>query len=130
MKNMKKTISRHALSLYSLLIVFTGVVFFIFQLYDSAMFILVIWELLLTFYIASEEDRLPEARQTICDLQKRNMDLQKRNVDLQKTVEQDKVSKNFMSNYISELEKLIVDDVRAAKKNKKRSRRKMRKGKK
>jgi hypothetical protein len=48
---------------------------------------------------------------------------------LQKTINQDKGNMSFMTNYINELEKLIVDDVRVArKKGKKRNRRMKRKG--
>jgi predicted nucleic acid-binding Zn-ribbon protein len=97
-------------------------VFWQLQLYDSAIFVLASWTALLSLYFVDEETKLPEARRII-------QELKKRNEGLQKTINQDKGNMSFMTNYINELEKLIVDDVRVArKKGKKRNRRMKRKG--
>ena len=121
MKDMKK-IKQYRLSLCALFIAVVGMVFWLFQLYDSAIFVLASWTALLSLYFVDEETKLPEARRII-------QELKKRNEGLQKTINQDKGNMSFMTNYINELEKLIVDDVRAArKKGKKRNRRMKRKG--
>ena len=57
--------------------------------------------------------------------------MRKHNEELQQTIETITININHMSNYIDELEKLILDDVKKEpKKGKKRNRRKKRKGKK
>ena len=97
-------------------------VFWHLQFYESAIFILLSWTALLSLYFAGEETKSVEREHTI-------QYLRKRNEELQETVNSNKGSMSFMTNYISELEKLIVDDVRVArKKGKKRNRRMKRKG--
>ena len=123
MKDMKKT-KQYRLSICSLFIAVVGMVFWLFQLYDSAIFILQSWTALLLLYFVGEETKSVERERTIHELRRQNE-------ELQKTINRDKGNMNFMTNYINELEKLIVDDVRAArKKDKKRNRKKKRKGKK
>ena len=123
MKDMKKT-KQYRLSICSLFIAVVGMVFWLFQLYDSAIFILQSWTALLLLYFVGEETKSVERKRTIHELRRQNE-------ELQKTINRDKGNMNFMTNYINELEKLIVDDVRAArKKDKKRNRKKKRKGKK
>ena len=123
MKDMKK-IKQYRLSLCALFIAVVGMVFWLFQLYDSAIFILQSWTALLLLYFVGEETKSVERKRTIHELRRQNE-------ELQKTINRNKGNMNFMTNYINELEKLIVDDVRAArKKDKKRNRKKKRKGKK
>ena len=122
MKDLKKKINQYLLTICAVVVATTGMVFWQLQLYDSAIFVLASWTALLSLYFVDEETKLPEARRII-------QELKKRNEGLQKTINQDKGNMSFMTNYINELEKLIVDDVRVArKKGKKRNRRMKRKG--
>jgi uncharacterized coiled-coil protein SlyX len=73
---------------------------------------------LLSLYFAGEETKSAEREHTI-------QELQKHNEELQETVNLNKGSMSFMTNYINELEKLIVDDVRVARKKGKKSNRRM-----
>ena len=58
---------------------------------------------LLSLYFAGEETKSVEREHTI-------QELQKHNEELQETVNLNKGSMSFMTNYINELEKLIIDD--------------------
>ena len=58
---------------------------------------------MLALYFAGEEGKTVEREHTI-------QELQKRNEELQETVNLNKGSMSFMTNYINELEKLIIDD--------------------
>ena len=78
-------------------------VFWHLQFYESAIFILLSWTALLSLYFAGEETKSVEREHTI-------QELQKHNEELQKTVNLNKGSMSFMTNYIGELEKLIIDD--------------------
>lgn len=122
MKDLKKKINQYLLTICAVFVATTGMVFWQLQLYDSAIFVLASWTALLSLYFVDEETKLPEARRII-------QELKKRNEGLQKTINQNKGNMSFMTNYINELEKLIVADVRVArKKGKKRNRRMKRKG--
>ena len=78
-------------------------VFWHLQFYESAIFILLSWTALLSLYFAGEETKSVEREHTI-------QELQKHNEELQETVNLNKGSMSFMTNYINELEKLIIDD--------------------
>ena len=122
MKDMKKKINQYLLTICAIFVAVVGMVFWHLQFYESAIFILLSWTALLSLYFAGEETKSVEREHTI-------QYLRKRNEELQETVNSNKGSMSFMTNYISELEKLIVDDVRVArKKGKKRNRRMKRKG--
>ena len=83
------------------------------------------WTALLSLYFAGEETKSVEREHTI-------QELQKHNEELQETVNLNKGSMRFMTNYISELEKLIIDDnvEKPKKKGKKKNRKRKRKAKK
>ena len=101
-------------------------VFWHLQFYESAIFILLSWTALLSLYFAGEETRSVEREHTI-------QELRKHNEELQETVNLNKGSMRFMTNYISELEKLIIDDddvEKPKKKGKKKNRKRKRKAKK
>ena len=80
---------------------------------------------LLSLYFAGEETKSDEREHTI-------QYLRKRNEELQETVNSNKGSMSFMTNYINELEKLIIDDdvEKIKKKGKKKNRKRKRRGKK
>jgi len=122
MKDMKKKINQYLLTICAIFVAVVGMVFWHLQFYESAIFILLSWTALLSLYFAGEETKSVEREHTI-------QYLRKRNEELQETVNSNKGNMSFMTNYINELEKLIVDDVRVArKKGKKRNRRMKRKG--
>ena len=125
MKDMKKKISQHLLTLGSLFVIVTSVIFCLFQCHEAVMYVLMSWTSLLALYFAGEEGKTVEREHTI-------QELQKLNEELQETVNLNKGSMSFMTNYISELEKLIIDDdvEKPKKKGKKKNRKRKRKGKK
>lgn len=124
MKDMKKKITQYLLTICAIFVAVVGMVFWHLQFYESAIFILLSWTALLSLYFAGEETKSVEREHTI-------QGLRKHNEELQQTVETITININHMSNYIDELEKLILDDVKKEpKKGKKRNRRKKRKGKK
>lgn len=125
MKDMKKKINQHLLTICAIFVAVVGMAFWHLQLYESAIFILLSWTVLLSLYFAGEETKSVERERTI-------QELRRHNEELQKTVNLNKGSMSFMTNYINELEKLIIDDdvEKPKKKGKKKNRKKKRKAKK
>ena len=125
MKDMKKKINQYLLTICAIFVAVVGMVFWHLQLYESAIFILLSWTALLSLYFAGEETKSVEREHTI-------QELQKHNEELQETVNLNKGSMSFMTNYIDELEKLIIDDdvEKPKKKGKKKNRKRKRRGKK
>lgn len=125
MKDMKKKINQYLLTICAIFVAVVGMVFWHLQFYESAIFILLLWTALLSLYFAGEETKSVEREHTI-------QYLRKRNEELQETVNLNKGSMSFMTNYISELEKLIIDDdvEKIKKKGKKKNRKRKRRGKK
>ena len=119
MKDMKKKINQYLLTICAIFVAVVGMVFWHLQFYESAIFILLSWTALLSLYFAGEETKSVERERTI-------QYLRKRNEELQETVNLNKGSMSFMTNYISELEKLIIDD--DVEKPKKKDKKKNRKG--
>lgn len=119
MKDMKKKINQYLLTICAIFVAVVGMVFWHLQFYESAIFILLSWTALLSLYFAGEETKSVEREHTI-------QYLRKRNEELQETVNSNKGSMSFMTNYISELEKLIIDD--DVEKIKKKGKRKTGKG--
>ena len=100
---MKKKINQYLLTICAIFVAVVGMVFWHLQFYESAIFILLSWTALLSLYFAGEETKSVEREHTI-------QELQKHNEELQETVNLNKGSMSFMTNYIGELEKLIIDD--------------------
>lgn len=125
MKDMKKKINQYLLTICAIFVAVVGMVFWHLQFYESTIFILLSWTALLSLYFAGEETKSVEREHTI-------QYLRKRNEELQETVNSNKGSMSFMTNYISELEKLIIDDdvEKIKKKGKKKNRKRKRRGKK
>ena len=119
MKDMKKKINQYLLTICAIFVAVVGMVFWHLQFYESAIFILLSWTALLSLYFAGEETKSVEREHTI-------QYLRKRNEELQETVNSNKGSMSFMTNYINELEKLIIDD--DVEKPKKKDKKKNRKG--
>ena len=112
------------LTLGSLFVIVTSIIFCLLQRYEAVLIILLSWSCLLALYLVGEERKAIERERTI-------QELRRHNEELQKTVNRDKKNINSMNNYIKDLELLIVDDAeKARKKGKKKNRRKKRKGKK
>ena len=103
MKDMKKKINQYLLTICAIFVAVVGMVFWHLQFYESAIFILLSWTALLSLYFAGEETKSVEREHTI-------QYLRKRNEELQETVNLNKGSMSFMTSYINELEKLIIDD--------------------
>ena len=125
MKDMKKKINQYLLTICAIFVAVVGMVFWHLQFYESAIFILLSWTALLSLYFAGEETKSVEREHTI-------QKLQEHNEELQETVNLNKGSMSFMTNYIGELEKLIIDDdvEKPKKKDKKKNRKRKRKAKK
>ena len=119
MKDMKKKINQYLLTICAIFVAVVGMFFWHLQFYESAIFILLSWTALLSLYFAGEETKSVEREHTI-------QELRKHNEELQETVNLNKGSMSFMTNYISELEKLIIDD--DVEKPKKKDKKKNRKG--
>ena len=125
MKDMKKKINQYLLTICAIFVAVVGMVFWHLQFYESAIFILLSWTALLSLYFAGEETKSVEREHTI-------QEMQRHNEKLQETVNLNKGSMSFMTNYISELEKLTIDDdvEKPKKKDKKKNRKRKRKAKK
>jgi len=125
MKDMKKKINQYLLTICAIFVAVVGMVFWPLQFYESAIFILLSWTALLSLYFAGEETKSVEREHTI-------QELRRHYEELQETVNLNKGSMSFMTSYINELEKLIIDDdvEKTKKKGKKKNRKRKRKAKK